>query len=191
MKVYTGGGDKGKTSLFSGERVSKHSLRIDSYGDLDELNSVVGALMAFVPEKCPEIIPQLDTIQIRLFQAGAWLATLPGSTAITYLDDFPEQFATDLEKQIDHLSQQLPALKVFILPAGHQAAGWAHIARTVCRRCERKAIKLADKEPDLLTETPLRNILVYLNRLSDYFFVVARFVNVKSGVPEKEWKKES
>lgn len=190
MKVYTGGGDKGQTSLFSGERVAKHALRIDAYGDLDELNSVIGSLLAFLPRECSETAAQLDTIQGRLFQAGAWFATQPDSTAINYLDDFPKQFATELEQDIDALSDQLPPLKAFILPAGHQAAGWAHVARTVCRRCERKASGLLAEEPQLSTQPAIQNILVYLNRLSDYLFIVARHINKVSGTPEKVWRKE-
>lgn len=191
MKVYTGGGDKGKTSLFSGERVNKHSHRIDAYGDLDELNSVIGALLAALPENCVETAAQLDTIQAKLFQASAWFATLPDSPATKYLDDFPEQFTTELEHDIDTISGQLPPLKKFILPAGHQAASWAHIARTVCRRCERKASGLIEEEPALTAESAIKNILVYLNRLSDYFFVVARYINKVSDTPEKVWEKEA
>lgn len=188
MKVYTGGGDKGKTSLFSGERVAKHSLRIDSYGDLDELNSVIGALHSHMPEGTDQIKEELLHIQARLFQAGAWLATTPDSSAVDFLQELGEDVVKDLESKIDALSAELTPLKEFILPGGSSSASWAHIGRTVCRRCERKVTQLVEEEQSGSADTPLQNILVYLNRLSDYLFVVARYANKAEGTTDQVWQ---
>ena len=122
MKVYTGGGDKGKTSLFSGERVPKYHIRIEAYGDIDELNSVLGALIANLPEKEHEIHEDLELIQSNLFLAGAWLATTPNSQATKYLTALPDDAAKNLEHRIDILSESLPPLKEFILPGGQPVA---------------------------------------------------------------------
>lgn len=188
MKVYTGGGDKGKTSLFSGERVAKYSLRIDSYGDLDELNSVIGALLSYLPENTEKVKKELLHIQARLFQAGAWLATTPDSAAIEFLEELGEEVVKDLEGKIDELTEELPPLKEFILPGGCEAAGWAHIARTVCRRCERKVTQLVSEMEEDGESPALRNILVYLNRLSDYLFVVARYLNKVTSTKDEVWQ---
>ncbi|MBM9614045.1 cob(I)yrinic acid a,c-diamide adenosyltransferase [Desulfobulbus rhabdoformis] len=188
MKVYTGGGDKGKTSLFSGERVPKHHIRIEAYGDLDELNSVLGAIVANLPPNEDAIAQDLENIQANLFLAGAWLATTPDSSATSYLTTLPENVAKDLEQRIDALSEVLPLLKEFILPGGAPVAAWAHLARTVCRRCERRLTQLMEtsKQSDV---SELAVIQVYLNRLSDYLFVVARYLNQVLGTPDKTWKK--
>ncbi len=190
MKVYTGGGDKGKTSLFSGERVAKHSLRIDAYGDLDELNSVIGALISMLPDGIgiDQVRQELLHVQARLFQAGAWLATTPGSSATDFLEQIPASVITDLEQKIDQLSEELPPLKEFILPGGSTTASWAHIARTVCRRCERKVTELNTENQTEATDRALENVLVYLNRLSDYLFVVARYVNKVSNTQDQTWQ---
>lgn len=188
MKVYTGGGDKGKTSLFSGERVAKHSLRIESYGDIDELNSVIGLVLSKLPENNGALSSQLLEIQSRLFQAGAWLATTPDSSAMEYLEVLPESIVKGLEDQIDELSDTLPPLKIFILPGGHEAASTAHIARTVCRRCERRVSQLVEESDHGTAADALNIIQVYLNRLSDYLFVAARFINKITGVEEQGWQ---
>ncbi len=188
MKVYTGGGDKGKTSLFSGERVAKYSLRIDAYGDLDELNSVIGAVIAFLPENTNLVKDELDHIQAKLFQAGAWMATTPDSSAMKFLEDFSPALVTSLEGKIDELSETLPPLKEFIMPGGCQAASMAHIARTVCRRCERKVIQLLDEVEAETTDPSLQQVAVYLNRLSDYMFVAARYLNMVSDKEDQVWK---
>ncbi|MBM9512588.1 cob(I)yrinic acid a,c-diamide adenosyltransferase [Desulfogranum marinum] len=188
MKVYTGGGDKGKTSLFSGERVAKYSLRIDSYGDLDELNSVIGAIHSHLPENTESIKNELLHIQARLFQAGAWLATTPESSAIDFLEELEESVVKDLENKIDELTAELTPLKEFILPGGTPGASWAHIGRTVCRRCERKVTQLVEEEKGSKIDSALQVILVYLNRLSDYLFVVARFANKAEGRPDQVWR---
>ncbi len=186
MKIYTGGGDQGKTSLFSGERVAKHHSRIEAYGDLDELNSVLGVMAACLPAGQEAIQEDLEHIQSLLFLAGAWLATTPGSSAIAHLSAMPEKASSDLEKRIDALSADLPALKSFILPGGEPPAAWAHMARTVCRRCERHLTRLIEETGE---NKELAAIQVYLNRLSDYLFVAARSLNHTLGVADKVWKK--
>ncbi|WP_028584319.1 cob(I)yrinic acid a,c-diamide adenosyltransferase [Desulfogranum mediterraneum] len=190
MKVYTGGGDKGKTSLFSGERVAKHSLRIESYGDLDELNSLIGAVLAVLPDNSQLVARELAQIQARLFQAGAWLATTADSSASQFLDPMDESLVSELEGAIDTLSEELPPLKVFILPGGHQSAALAHVARTVCRRCERRASQLVEElEAEGELDAALSVIAVYLNRLSDYLFVAARYLNKVTATQEQAWQK--
>jgi len=187
MKVYTGGGDKGKTSLFSGERVPKHHIRIEAYGDLDELNSVLGAVASYLPVEEQSIHQDFEEIQSNLFLAGAWLATTPESSAISYLTPLSATVATDLERRIDALSEVLPVLKEFILPGGQPVAAWSHVARTVCRRCERRLTGLI--EASNADNNELAVIQVYLNRLSDYLFVLARYLNQALGTADKTWKK--
>jgi len=190
MKIYTGTGDKGKTSLFSGERVTKADPRIDAYGDLDELNSILGALAAHLSaeEKEEELTAELQQIQSDLLHAGAWLATHPDSVAVESLKELPGDRISFLEKAIDRLDRNLPMLKGFILPGGHITAAWAHVARTVCRRSERKLVALI--KPTLRGKAALqyRNLLIFLNRLSDYLFVLARYCNHMHGVADKLWK---
>jgi cob(I)alamin adenosyltransferase len=187
MKVYTGGGDKGKTSLFSGERVAKHHIRIEAYGDLDELNSVLGAVAAYLPAGEQAIRDDFEGIQSNLFLAGAWLATTPDSSAMGYLTSLPATVSKDLEGRIDALSEVLPVLKEFILPGGQPVAAWSHVARTVCRRCERRLTELI--ETSATESDELAAIQVYLNRLSDYLFVLARYLNQVLGTADKTWKK--
>ena len=187
MKIYTGGGDKGKTSLFSGERVPKHHLRIEAYGDLDELNSLLGVVAADLPGGENQLRQDLDTIQATLFMAGAWLATTPDSSATGYLTPLTETVSKELEGRIDSLSEALPVLKEFILPGGQPVAAMAHVARTVCRRCERRLTELIESTNGSAGE--LAPIQVYVNRLSDYLFVLARYLNKQAGVADKVWKK--
>lgn len=187
MKIYTGTGDKGKTSLFSGERVSKSDARIDAYGDLDELNSILGALVShLVAEK--ELVSELQQIQSDLFRASAWLATRPDSVAIESLEEISKEQIVFLEKNIDRIEKELPVLKGFILPGGHITAAWAHVARTVCRRCERKVVPLINKALKSKAGQQYQNMFVLLNRLSDYLFVLARYCNHLHGVSDKLWK---
>lgn len=189
MKIYTGGGDKGKTSLFSGERVGKHHPRIEAYGDLDELNSLLGAVAALLPTTDQDVHGDLARIQSNLFMAGAWLATTPDSSATAYLTPIPAALAKELEGRIDALSETLPVLKEFILPGGQPVAAWTHVARTVCRRCERRLTGLIENSGADGSEQ-LAAIQVYLNRLSDYLFVLARYLNQALGTADTAWKKE-
>ncbi len=187
MKIYTGTGDKGKTSLFSGERVTKADPRIDAYGDLDELNSILGALTAYLSAE-EELASELQQIQTDLFQAGAWLATSAESAARASLKQISADQIAFLEKAIDRFEKELPALKSFILPGGHITAAWAHVARTVCRRCERKVVPLLSKIKKGKAAEPYQRLLVFLNRLSDYLFVLARYCNHIHGISDKPWR---
>ena len=189
MKIYTGTGDRGKTSLFSGERVSKSSPRLEAYGDLDELNSVIGAAAAAMDAGQPALKDEIQAIQALLLEAGAWLATTPGSTSTRFLKAFTTQPAEMLEGAIDRMNASLSELKHFILPGGHLSASLAHVARTVCRRTERRIIELVGQEDGESgpTET-MKHILVFLNRLSDYLFVLARFCNHLNRQADVQWK---
>ena len=184
MKIYTATGDRGRTSLFSGERIAKDDIRIEAYGAVDELNAAVGALMAVVPEAAQQkdLLSQLAHIQSDLFRVGAWLATTPDSPSTAHLVPMTADNWQRLESQIDAMQTELETLNSFILPGGHLSAGWAHMARAVCRRAERRAVALVDAKSGNLD-----NILIYLNRLSDYFFVMARYCNHLAGVPEIQW----
>lgn len=189
MKIYTGTGDRGKTSLFSGERVFKASDRIEAYGDLDELNSIIGALIASLPADRDDLIDELQQIQRDIFIIGAWLATTANSPAIDSLEKIKDTQITFLENAIDRLDSELPVLKNFILPGGHSSAAWAHVARSVCRRTERHAVHLL-KESDTGESTKeLEKALIFLNRLSDYLFVLARECNRLHGISDITWKK--
>ena len=189
MKIYTGSGDRGRTSLFSGERVTKDNDRLQACGDVDELNSMIGAMVASLPQACCEIRDRLAAIQSDLFHIGAWLATSPGSAAETSLTPLdPERMAV-LERTIDRIDAQLPQIKGFILPGGHPSAAWAHIARTVCRRTERHVVRLPFRGSPSESTEQLWLALVYLNRLSDFFFVVARHINRICGIEDRLWKR--
>jgi cob(I)alamin adenosyltransferase len=187
MTIYTGTGDKGKTSLFSGERRLKADIRIDAYGDLDELNSIIGALAAHLSAE-EEMIAELQRIQSELFQVGSWLATLPESAAIDSLQEITAEQIAVLENTIDRYEQQLPDINAFILPGGHITAAWAHLARTVCRRCERKVVALFNETMQSKVSAPYQRLLVFLNRLSDYFFVLARRCNHIHGIADQPWR---
>ncbi|MDJ0781623.1 MAG: cob(I)yrinic acid a,c-diamide adenosyltransferase [Desulfosarcinaceae bacterium] len=186
MKVYTGTGDRGKTSLFSGERVAKANVRIEAYGDVDELNAAIGALVAFLPPQSVAVAETLQGIQADLFDLGAWLATTPGSGATGQLAPFAAERADRLERAMDAMDGELAELKSFILPGGHPAAAMAHVARTVCRRTERHVFRLAETETD---DAVPPGALVYLNRLSDYLFVCARYCNHLAGVADIPWQR--
>jgi cob(I)alamin adenosyltransferase len=186
MKIYTGSGDRGRTSLFSGERVRKDHRRIEAYGDLDELNSVLGALSAAVAG-LPAVQAELSGIQSDLFHLGAWLATTPEAPATATLTPIDPQRSGRLESAIDRMEAELPPLKGFILPGGHPSAAWAHVARTVCRRAERRVVGLAAEGGPLEAGEQVQRTIVYLNRLSDYLFVLARHLNRTQGVDDVRW----
>jgi cob(I)alamin adenosyltransferase len=190
MKVYTGTGDRGKTSLFSGERVNKGDRRIEAYGDVDELNSLLGALIAELKGKNTGLPDQLEKIQADLFQLSAILATTPDSPVIASLETIAESRITDLEQAIDEMDSQLPGLSGFILPGGHPTAAWAHICRTVCRRAERKVTRIEDEYAGGNAAAQFKMTLVYLNRLSDFLFVLARYCNHLQGVSDTLWKQK-
>lgn len=176
MKIYTKTGDDGSTGLFSGGRVSKAHLRVETYGTVDELNSVIG--LARTAE--PHAGAWLQRVQNDLFHLGADLAT-PLDANAAWVVRTPTESITWLEARIDEMDEQLPALKNFVLPGGCPAAAQLHVARTVCRRAERLAVALASQE----AITPAA--LIYLNRLSDFLFTLARYENLKAGIAEEKW----
>lgn len=179
MKLYTKTGDSGETSLIGGTRVPKYHLRIEAYGTVDELNAAVGMILALgVPADAGQ---PLTVIQDRLFVVGSLLAADPVHSKMK-LPELSDDDITGLERQIDRLTAVLPALKHFILPGGAPAAAAAHQARCVCRRAERLVVHLSDQEP------VDRKIIVYLNRLSDYLFVLSRKLNFDADAPETEWR---
>ena len=188
IKIYTGSGDKGMTSLFSGERVPKSFLRVEAYGDVDELNSLLGVLVASLPEDAPFIIEELQRIQSILLHVGAWLATSPESSTLDLLQKISEDHWRPLEEAMDRMQEQLGTLKGFILPGGSMPASIAHVARTVCRRAERHVVNLS-QEMTSEGEGKLDGVIVYLNRLSDYLFLLARHMNKSTGVSDIPWKK--
>ena len=189
MKIYTGSGDRGKTSLFSGERVAKDSERVEAYGDLDELNSAIGALIAAIPSQAGDVRLELAEIQADLFHIGAWLATSPGASAAGSLAPIDPERAAALEGSIDRIDATLPPLTGFILPGGSPAAAWAHIARTVCRRTERRVVRLSAGITHAESAEQVQRSIVYLNRLSDYFFVLARQLNRIQAIEDVLWKR--
>lgn len=178
MKIYTKTGDKGKTSLFGGTRVSKSDERLEAYGTIDELNSYIGLVRDTQTNE--ELKSVLKKIQDRLFTIGANLATDKESK----MNQVPDLLETDielLEKEIDAIEAALPPMTSFILPGGHVNVSYCHVARCVCRRTERLAIKLSET----VKVEPI--IIRYLNRLSDYLFVLSRKVAQELGVNEVPW----
>jgi cob(I)alamin adenosyltransferase len=178
MKIYTKTGDDGTTSLFSGGRVAKHHLRVDAYGTVDELNSHIGVIRAHNPS-----IPtqkELVTIQEHLFRLGADLAT-PMDAKADWLIRITSKEIDWLEYRIDQFTEHLEPLKNFILPGGSLVGANLHVARTVCRRAERLVVALAE------VEAINDSSLIYLNRLSDWFFTAARYENKQDEIPEDKW----
>lgn len=188
MKAYTGGGDRGTTSLLSGERVAKNHCRIEACGEVDELNCTLGALIASLPAEDRDLRDVLENVQADLFCLGARLATNPGSAALAMLPQFGPENTKRLEETIDRLEAELPALQGFILPGGHQTAAWAHLARTVCRRAERRVVECALESDHADPHEPLGDAIAYVNRLSSLLFTVARICNRNFGVPERTWR---
>lgn len=178
LKIYTKTGDDGTTGLFGGERVRKDSVRIEAYGTVDELNSVIGVAASSADNL---ISAELKRIQVELFILGADLAT-PLDQKLTYsIPRIEVRDVTRLELLIDEHVSQLPELKQFIMPGGSPQASALHHARTVCRRAERLLVTLAEEQEIGA------NDVIYLNRLSDLFFVLARRANQLAGVPDVEW----
>ena len=187
MKIYTGSGDLGKTSLFSGERIAKSGLRIEAYGEIDELNSVLGMVIAELPAPLDENRRDLVRVQGDLMEIGAWLSTTPGAPAAASLPPFDPGRESFLEAAIDRMDEQLPPLRSFILPGGHQSAAWSHIARTVCRRAERRVTALLLDRPEE-NEAIAGPMQTYINRLSDYLFILARYCNQAVGIADTPWE---
>jgi cob(I)alamin adenosyltransferase len=181
MKIYTKHGDRGETSLFGGKRLSKDSLRIEAYGSVDELNSILGVVRSLKPHR--ELDSLLEQVQNELFVLGADLAT-PRTSSSKKVQRLQEQSVLQLEEHIDALDETLSPLRSFILPGGSPVAAKLHVARTVCRRAERLVVRLGKKEK--IGGLPVK----YLNRLSDLLFVLARYANKLDGAVETPWVHE-
>jgi cob(I)alamin adenosyltransferase len=181
IKIYTKTGDKGKTSLLGGTKIPKSDLRIESYGTVDELNSYIGLVSDHLSDE--HFKKMLKEIQDRLFTIGSSLACDPVKEPLMKIPDLKEQDVELLEKEIDSMTEKLPPMKSFILPGGHVAVSTIHVARCVCRRAERLCVNMQEHE---MSVEPL--IIIYLNRLSDYLFVLARYVAHLLNVEEIPWR---
>lgn len=178
MKIYTKTGDKGMTSLIGGTRVPKYALRIESYGTVDELNSYIGMIRDYDID--PKYKDVLKEIQDRLFTIGATLASDPEKSKMK-IPDLSLADINMLEAEMDAMNELLPDLKHFILPGGSQVVSFCHVSRCVCRRAERIAVQL---ESESFVD---KKVIIYLNRLSDYLFVLARKLCLDLNVPENQW----
>lgn len=187
MKIYTGSGDKGKTSLFSGERISKGHLRVAAYGDVDELASILGGVAAHLPDGQDRLKTEIRSIQSHLMQVAARLAATAATASPDPDDRVNGEAVGALEAAIDRMQATLPELRAFILPGGAPSAVWAHLARTVCRRTERRVVRLQEAMSDSTGEE-FHPEMIYLNRLSDYLFVLARHCNRITGTEETPWR---
>jgi cob(I)alamin adenosyltransferase len=178
MKIYTKTGDDGTTGLFGGARVAKASGRVEAYGTVDETNAVIGIARATKLDAMTDGV--LERVQVDLFTLGAELACVPGKEEKLGMKLLEAADAERLERAIDDAEKELPPLKSFVLPGGSAQAASLHLARTVCRRAERAVLALDDAKP--------RNeIVIYLNRLSDLLFVLARRANAEAGVADVPW----
>jgi len=178
MKIYTKTGDKGLTSLIGGTRVAKHHIRIESYGTVDELNSYIGLISD--QDITPHDKAILKQIQDRLFTIGSSLAADPEKSRMVIPDLHPADIEL-LEQEMDTMNEQLPELRHFILPGGSSTISYCHIARCVCRRAERITVHLAEES------TVDEKVNIYLNRLSDYLFTLARKIGNENKIPENQW----
>jgi cob(I)alamin adenosyltransferase len=181
MKIYTRKGDKGSTQLIGGRRVFKNHIRIEAYGTVDELNSWIGLLCDILTTDTDK--KQLRRIQEKLFVIASWLACEAEHSKMK-LPALSQDDITGLETAIDRMNEHLPELRAFILPGGHQTVSFCHITRCVCRRAERNVVAMSRK----IAVDPL--IIAFLNRLSDYLFVLARFAGFKAGANEIKWQPE-
>lgn len=181
IKIYTKKGDTGKTSLIGGTKVLKSNIRIDAYGTVDELNSYIGVVFDHCNDEQAKII--LKEIQDRLFTIGSELACDPHKHTKVPIPDLHENDIELLEKEMDKMDAELPVMKNFILPGGMPAVSFMHVARCVCRRAERCCVRLQEHDGAV---DPL--IIKYLNRLSDYLFMLARYTGMKNKAPEIIWK---
>jgi cob(I)alamin adenosyltransferase len=198
-KIYTKTGDKGLTRLVDGRECSKSSLRVESYGTVDELNSSLGLVLMALKKtgsnSVSNLAQEIEVIQNKLFNVGSHLACEKPETR-KMLPEFDEGWIGSLEKSIDQMTAQLPPLREFILPGGSEPAAFLHLARTVCRRAERLVVRVLEEKPESKQNSTVaenhpedHRALRYLNRLSDYLFVAARFANSLLGSPDQVWKK--
>ena len=181
MKIYTKTGDLGKTSLIGGTKVPKSHIRIDTYGTVDELNSYIGLVSDHLTDAHTKVL--LKEIQDRLFTVGSSLACDPDKEPLMKIPDLKETDINLLEKEIDAMNDVLPAMKSFVLPGGHVAVSTAHVARCVCRRAERCCVNMQEQE--MFVDSL---VIKYLNRLSDYLFVLSRYIGYLMQVAEIPWK---
>ena len=179
MRIYTKTGDRGDTRLFDGTKVRKHDDRVEAYGDVDELNSFIGAASSFLTDA--SLVSMLAGIQKDLFSIGAQLADPGFKDQTREKFEVPRERIAALENAIDSFETELPPLRQFILAGGGSGGALLHVARTVCRRAERRVVSLSDK----IEVNP--NVIEYLNRLSDFLFVIARVVNHREGKEEIPW----
>lgn len=186
MKIYTKTGDKGETSLFTGERILKNDTTIEALGTVDECNCAIGTAISLMPtnKELHSIKEQLETIQHALFDVGAAIATPRTKAVNSKLEKtrFGTEAIANLEKWIDQMESTLPPLKAFILPGGHSCGATLHLARSICRRAERCVLPL-HLRADVSTD-----VMMYLNRLSDYLFVASRRINSLLKAPETQWQ---
>jgi len=182
MKIYTKTGDKGQTSLIGGVRVSKCCERLESYGTVDELNSQVGLLVTYCTEE--HDVSFLTEIQRNLFVVGSYLATDTSQTELRATSIVTDDMVKTVETEIDTINAALPPIKLFILPGGCRGASVCHVCRTVCRRAERRILALSETGAEIDS-----NVIAYVNRLSDYFFILARKLNVLDGHDEIIWER--
>tara|TARA_S200000501_G_scaffold341658_1_gene351208 strand:+ start:7112 stop:7648 length:537 start_codon:yes stop_codon:yes gene_type:complete len=178
MKIYSKKGDKGKTSLIGGKIVDKHNLSVDAYGTVDELNSFIGLLKDYVEDK--KINEVLHNIQLKLFSVGSILASA-GDNNFSEKVSIEKKDIEDIESNIDNMNNQLPDLKNFIIPGGHKISSYCHVCRSICRRAERKISELNNHHQI----NPY--ILSYVNRLSDFFFVLSRHIKNSDNIEETYW----
>jgi len=181
LKIYTKTGDQGNTSLIGGTKVPKSNLRIEAYGTVDELNSFIGLVNDQIQDN--HIAPLLKEIQDRLFTIGSSLACDPEKEPKLKIPDLKESDISFLEKEIDRMNEVLPPMKSFILPGGHVAVSTTHVTRCVCRRAERICVSMQVQQMEI---EPL--VIKYLNRLSDFLFILARYVAHQLKVEEIPWK---
>ncbi|MBM7113960.1 cob(I)yrinic acid a,c-diamide adenosyltransferase [Archangium primigenium] len=179
MKIYTKTGDAGETGLFGGGRVGKDSLRVEAYGEVDELNATLGLVRAMAPPS--DLDALLQRLQDQLFTVGAVLATPAGTKASSHIPPLKAEWVTDMERAIDTFETELAPMTHFILPGGSQAAAALHLGRTVCRRAERRVVAA------LHAGEGSAEAVTYLNRLSDLLFVLARVANHRAGIEDVKW----
>jgi len=180
MKLYTKTGDTGQTGLIGGTRVPKNDIRIEAYGTVDELNSVIGLLTTYPIHEMD--IRFLRIIQNNLFTIGSYLATDTSKTALQQASILKSDSIVQIEKEIDRISAKLPAMSFFVLPGGSQRGALCHVCRTIARRAERRVLDVTE------FYTVDNQIVVYFNRLSDYFFAISRYYTIEKGGEEIYWK---
>tara|TARA_B100001027_G_scaffold87198_1_gene59723 strand:- start:121 stop:657 length:537 start_codon:yes stop_codon:yes gene_type:complete len=178
MKIYSKKGDKGKTSLIGGKVVDKHNLSVDAYGTIDELNSFTGLLKDYI--KDDKITVVLNNIQLKLFSIGSLLASAENQNMPEKVN-IEKKDVEDIESNIDNMNDQLPKLKNFIMPGGHKVSSYCHVCRSICRRAERRISELNNN----YKINPY--ILSYINRLSDFFFVLSRHIKHSDNIEETHW----